>query len=351
MRYKILGNSGVRISEVALGTMTFGDNFGWGAPKETSGRILDIYADAGGNVIDTADNYTDGTSEEFLGEMLQSRRDRFVVATKYTSQTDPGDLNSAGNHRKNLVTSLEASLRRLRTDYIDLYWVHERDVLTPVDEIMRILDDQVRAGKVLYVGVSDWNAWEVSQANTLASLRGWSPFVGVQLRYNLLDRTPERDLLPMAQAFDLPVFIWSPLAGGRLTGKYLRGERGRRDVIPTFFTEPGSDDIVRQVVQIADEGGWSPAQVALAWVLGRPGAMIPIIGARSEEQLRDNLASIDVTLGDEQVDRLERLSRPSLGFPGDAMHGETVMRLVYGAQWPLIDDDRAVAMGQSVNSG
>ncbi len=289
-------------------------------------------------------------SEEFLGEMLQSRRDRFIVATKYTFQSIPSDLNSAGNHRKNLVTSLEASLRRLRTDYIDLYWVHARDVLTPVDEIMRVLDDQVRAGKVLYVGVSDWSAWEVAQANTLASLRGWSPFVGVQLRYNLLDRTPERELLPMAQAFDLPVFIWSPLAGGRLTGKYLRGEQGRRDVAPDyFFNEPGSDDIVRQVVRIADEGGWSPAQVALAWVLGRPGAKIPIIGARSEEQLRDNLASIDVALGEEQVERLERLSRPSLGFPGDVIHGETA-KGVYGAQWPLIDDDRAVSLGQLVDS-
>jgi aryl-alcohol dehydrogenase-like predicted oxidoreductase len=155
----------------------------------------------------------------------------------------------------------------------------------------------------------------------------------------------------MAQAFELPVFVWSPPGGGRLTGKYLRGEQGRRDVVPYFFNEPGSDDIVRQVVQIADEAGWSPAQVALAWVLGRPGAMIPIIGARSENQLRDNLASIDVNLGPEQVDRLERLSRPSLGFPGDVMHGEATVKLVYGAQWPLIDDDRAVAVSQSVNSG
>src|SRR5260221_587461 len=227
MRYRLLGKTGVRISEVALGTMTFGEDWGWGAPPDVSARILDLFADAGGNVIDTADVYTNGTSETILGELLKGRRDRFVLGTKFTNQTDPGDPNSAGNHRKKIVTSIEASLRRLQTDHIDLYWVHARDVLTPVEELMRALDDQVRAGKILYPAVSDWAAWEIAEACTAARLRDWSPFTAVQLRYNLLDRSPERELLPMASALDLPVFTWGPLAEGRLTGKYLSGHTGR----------------------------------------------------------------------------------------------------------------------------
>src|SRR6266542_4322268 len=221
MRYTLLGRSGLRVSQLCLGTMTFGEDWGWGAPKQTSKRILELYAEAGGNFIDTANKYTDGSSESFLGELLGQDRERFVLATKYTLETRPGDLNSSGNQRKNLVQSLEASLKRLKTDYVDLYWVHARDQLTPVDEVMRALDDQVRLGKILYAGVSDWPAWAVAQANTLAELHGWSPFIGLEVQYNLLERTPERDLLPMARALGLGVTAWSPLAGGMLTVKYL----------------------------------------------------------------------------------------------------------------------------------
>src|ERR1700704_3322891 len=220
VRYRLLGKSGVRISEVALGTMTFGEDWGWGASPDVSATMLDLFADAGGNLIDTADVYTNGTSETLLGELLKGRRDRFVLATKFTNQTDPNDPNSAGNHRKKFLPSTDAGLRRLQTDHIDLYWVHNRDVLTSVEELMRALDDQVRLGKILYPAVSDWAAWEIAEANTGARLRDWSPFTAVQLRYNLLDRSPERELLPMAAAFDLPVFAWGPLAEGRLTGKY-----------------------------------------------------------------------------------------------------------------------------------
>src|SRR4030081_1478188 len=204
MRYRLLGKSGVRVSEVALGTMTFGEDWGWGASPAVSTKMLDLFADAGGNVIDTADVYTNGTSETILGELLKGRRARFVLATKVTNQTGPGDPNSGGNHRKKIVTSIEASLRRLQTDPIDLYWVHARDVLTPVEELMRAHDDQVRLGKVLYPAVSDWAAWEIAEANTAARLRDWSPFSAVQLRYNLLDRSPERGLLPMADAIHRP---------------------------------------------------------------------------------------------------------------------------------------------------
>src|ERR1700680_4177167 len=250
MRYKVLGKSGVRISEVALGTMTFGEDWGWGASPDVSARILDLFADAGGNVVDTADVYTNGTSETILGELLKGRRDRFVLATKFTNQTDPGDPNSAGNHRKKIVTSIEASLRRLQTDHIDLYWVHARDVLTSVDELMRALDDQARLGKVLYPAVSDWAAWEVAEANTAAPLSGWSALSAVQLRYNLLDRSPERELLPMADAFDLPVFAWGPLAEGRLTGKYLNGHTGRATDAGRPSTDVGRHDIVRECVAL-----------------------------------------------------------------------------------------------------
>src|ERR1700694_145744 len=296
MRYKLLGKSGVRISEVALGTMTFGEDWGWGASPDVCATMLGLFADAGGNVIDTADVYTNGTSETILGDLLKGRRDRFVLATKFTNQTDPSDPNSAGNHRKKLVTSIDASLRRLQTDRIDLYWVHARDLLTSVEELMRALDDQVRLGKILYPAVSDWSAWEIAEANTGARLRDWSPFTAVQLRYNLLDRSPERELLPMADAFDLPVFVWGPLAEGRLTGKYLNGHSGRVTKIGRPYTQVGSDDIVREVVTISHAIGWSPPQAAISWVRQQPGSVIPLIAARTEEQFRYNLAATGVPL-------------------------------------------------------
>jgi aryl-alcohol dehydrogenase-like predicted oxidoreductase len=351
MRYKVLGKSGVRISEVALGTMTFGEDWGWGASPDVSARMLDLFADAGGNVVDTADVYTNGTSETILGELLKGRRDRFVLATKFTNQTDPGDPNSAGNHRKKIVTSIEASLRRLQTDHIDLYWVHARDVLTSVEELMRALDDQVRLGKVLYPAVSDWAAWEIAEANTAARLRDWSPFTAVQLRYNLLDRSPERELLPMADAFDLPVFAWGPLAEGRLTGKYLSGHTGRLTQGGMPYSRVGSDDVVREVVAISHEIGCSPAQVAISWVRQQPGSVIPLISARTEEQFRDNLAAIDVHLSHQHLDRLDALSRPTLGFPADVMREASVVAGVYGAQLPDINDPRAEAVRRTTTTG
>ena len=349
MRYKLLGKTGVRISEVALGTMTFGEDWGWGASPDVSARMLELFADAGGNVIDTADVYTNGTSERILGELLKGRRDRFVLATKFTNQTDRGDPNSAGNHRKKIVSSIEASLRRLQTDHIDLYWVHARDVLTGVEELMRALDDQVRLGKILYPAVSDWAAWEIAEANTAARLRDWSPFSAVQLRYNLLDRSPERELLPMAEAFDLPVFVWGPLAEGRLTGKYLNGHpTGRVTKVGRPYTRVGSDDIVREVVAISREIGCSPAQVAISWVLQQPGSIIPLIAARTEEQFRDNLAATNVPLSQQYLDRLDALSRPALGFPADVMREASVVGGIYGSQLPDIDDPRALAVRRTI---
>ena len=344
MRYTVLGKTGLRVSELALGTVTFGEDWGWGAPKDTSARILDRYAEAGGNLIDTADHYTGGTSEKILGELLKGRRDSFVLTTKYTLQTDPRDINSAGNHRKNLVASIDASLRRLQTDYIDLLWVHAHDTLTPVPEIMRTLDDQVRAGKIHYVGIANWPAWEVAQANTLAELRGWSPFTALQIRYNLLERAPERELLPMARQFDLPVLAWGALAEGLLTGKYLTGGTGRLTVAPRDHNSaPGTETLVREVVAIAEEGGWSAAQVALAWLRSRPGVVIPILGATKEEQIKDTLGCLDVVLTDDHLARLDAVSRIELGYPHDLLRDPVTLHDMYGAGWRDIEDRRTTA--------
>ena len=308
MRYTLLGPSGLRVSELCLGTMTFGEAWGWGASKEESRKIFEAFVQAGGNFFDTANIYTNGESEQHLGEFIASERERFVVATKYTCSTGQGDPNAAGNHRKNLVQSLEASLKRLRTEYIDLYMIHAWDFLTPVEEVMRALDDQVRAGKVLYIGITDVPAWVVAQANTLARCSGWSPFIVLSVQYNLIQRTPERDLLPMAEAFGLGVTIWQPLAAGALTGKYTResgqseakgeAEPGRLETLQMtsgMLTER-NQAIVRAVQQVADEIGHSPSQVALAWIRAQSPALIPIIAGRRLSQIQDNLACLDVTL-------------------------------------------------------
>ncbi|KIZ15473.1 aldo/keto reductase [Streptomyces natalensis] len=344
MRYTLFGKTGLRVSELSLGTMTFGgdEEGGWGADKDTSARLLDVYAEAGGNFLDTANNYTGGRSETILGELLGGRRERFVLATKYTCATRTGDVNAAGNHRKNLVQSVEASLDRLRTDHVDILWVHARDVFTPVEETMRALDDLVRAGKVLYLGVSDWPAWEIAQASTLAELRGWTSFAGSQLRYNLLERTPERELLPQARAFDQAVLVWSPLAGGKLTGKYRRGGTGRLTVDGAYSGGSHNEDAtVTAVLEIAEAGGWSPAQVALAWLRSRPGNIIPIVGATKEAQLVDNLAAVDVELDADALARLDEVSAVPLGFPHDFLREEGVQENVYGDRRGAIDDRRS----------
>ena len=268
MRYKLLGKSGLRVSELCLGTMTFGDvwrDWGLATSKEESRKIFDGFAAAGGNFIDTANKYNEGGSESLLGEFLESDRDHFVVATKYTLFTREGDPNACGNHRKNMARSLEASLKRLKTDYLDLYWVHAWDFMTTVEEVMRGLDDMVRAGKVLYVGISDTPAWIVAQANTLAQFHGWSPFVGLQIEYSLAQRDPERDLLPMARALDLGVTAWGPLAGGILSGKYSKTRSQPDDARYGGESNPPDERKLRvgeTVTKLAEETGHPPSQVA-----------------------------------------------------------------------------------------
>jgi aryl-alcohol dehydrogenase-like predicted oxidoreductase len=336
MKYRLLGNSGLRVSEAALGTMTFGEDWGWGSAKDEARKVYDAFRAAGGNFIDTANFYTNGTSESFLGEFMEGHRQSVVLATKYTMSVPGTDPNAAGNQRKNMMQAVEASLKRLRTDYIDLYWVHMWDQMTPVEEVMRGLDDLVRAGKVLYTGISDAPAWWIAQANTLADLRGWSAFAGLQIEYSLIERTVERELIPMAKALNIGVTAWSPLARGVLTGKYHghgSSEQARlnSDMAKDFMPEQQRmDRIVPAVKNVSDETGRSMAQVALAWLRYRSVPVIPIIGARRLSQLQDNLASFDVTLSADQLKTLDEASRIELGFPYDIYAKAMPRAVCYG---------------------
>ncbi len=336
MRYRLLGNSGLRVSEAALGTMTFGDDWGWGAAKDEARKVYAAFREAGGNFIDTANVYTNGTSESFLGEFMQGHRQSVVMATKYTNAAPGTDPNAAGNHRKSMLQAVEASLKRLGTDYIDLYWVHIWDQITPVEEVIRGLDDLVRQGKVLYVGISDAPAWWIAQANTLAHLRGWSPFIALQIEYSLIERSVERELIPMAKALNLGLTAWSPLANGVLTGKYhghgpSEGGRMSADMMKQFLPEKQrTDRIVAAVKSVSDKVGRSMAQVALAWLRYRPMPVIPIIGARKLSQLQDNLASFDLTFSADELKTLDEASRIELGFPHDLYAKAMVRTIAYG---------------------
>lgn len=335
MQYRLLGNSGLRVSEAALGTMTFGEDWGWGSGKDEARKVYDAFREAGGNFIDTANIYTNGTSESWLGEFMEGHRESVVLATKYSNAFPGTDPNAAGNQRKNMVQAVEASLKRLKSDYIDLYWVHVWDGLTPVDEVMRGLDDLVRSGKVLYTGISDAPAWWIAQANTLAQLRGWTSFVGLQIEYSLLERTVERELIPMARALNIGVTAWSPLSGGVLTGKYQgsEGKDGRmnHDMLKDFQPE-GVDvgKVLEAVKQVAQETGRSMAQVALSWLQSRPVPVIPILGARKLTQFQDNLASFTLTLTEDQVKRLDEASWIEPGFPEKMFQREMVKAIRHG---------------------
>jgi aryl-alcohol dehydrogenase-like predicted oxidoreductase len=344
MNYKLLGKSGLRVSELSLGTMTFGEEWGWGSSKDESRKIFDAYVEAGGNFLDTADGYTDGTSEKMVGEFVKSDRERFVIATKYSFNAfKPNDPNGGGNHRKHMVEALNASLKRLNMDYVDLLWMHVWDELTPIEEVMRAFDDLVRAGKVLYIGISDAPAWWIARANTLAEWRTWTQFVGLQIEYNLVERTPERELLPMADALGLTVTPWSPLASGLLTGKYSKSskknskEEKRLDKTPQFKAQSERNlKIADTVVEVAKEAGKSPAQVALNWLRARRN-MIPIIGARKFSQLEDNLKCVEWHLNTKQLKRLDEVSAIEMGFPMDFIHREGVRQFLHGGMFDRIE--------------
>jgi aryl-alcohol dehydrogenase-like predicted oxidoreductase len=332
--YRLLGRSGLRVSPLALGTATFGTEWGWGAGKAEARKLFDTYVERGGNFIDTANTYTDGSAERQLGEFARDRRESLVLATKYTTLRRPGDPNSAGSHRKSLFASVEASLTRLNTDYLDLLYLHVWDFATPVEEILRGLDDLVRQGKVLYVAMSNAPAWEISRMQAIADLRGWSPLVGLQVEYNLINRAAERDLIPMARAMGLGVTPFSPLAGGLLTGKYRdtepdAGTRRSFNAGLGMVTERNLA-IADVVTEVAAELGHTPAQVGLAWTLQNPGVTAPIIGARTPEQLEGNLGALEVEFTEAQLVRLDEASAIDLGYPHDLLAGDHIRAVMRG---------------------
>jgi len=336
MNYKLLGRSGLKVSELCLGTMGFGKEWNWGADKETSLKILDTFANNGGNFIDTANRYTEGTSEKIIGEFIHSNRDNFIIATKYSLHDNLTNVNASGNNRKNMMRSVEESLKRLNTDFIDLFYLHIWDNLTPMDEVLRGLDDLVKQGKVNYIGISDTPAWLVSQAQTMAELMGWSRFVALQVEYSLLQRTPERELIPMAKHYNLTVTPWAPLAGGALTGKYTKGDKGRLSPESKRLNERAIK-ITEEVIAIANELNVQPSSVALKWTMQQGFSCIPIIGATKPEQFIENLKCLDVTLSNEHINSLNQVSKIELGFPGDFFLEDGVKNVLYGGFFDRIE--------------
>ena len=328
--YVTLGNSGLKVSRLCLGTMTFGTDWGWGSAEETARAIFNSFLDAGGNFIDTADAYVGGKSEAFIGRFVQARgsRDRIVLATKFSFNTDPGDPNAGGNGRKNILKSLDGSLRRLKTDYIDVYWLHNWDKTTPSEEVMRKLDDLVRAGKVRYIGISNAPAWYVARAQTIAEMRGYERLAALQLEYSLVERHIEFEYIPLALETGIGICPWSPLASGLLTGKYQRAGKnvasgeGRLVAVkdsgnPSFlklFTERNWQ-IVDALLEAAKQVGRPPAQVALNWIANRPGVSSTLIGATKVAQLNDNIAALEIQLPEEIRKKLDEASRPETIYP------------------------------------
>jgi aryl-alcohol dehydrogenase-like predicted oxidoreductase len=355
--YVTLGRSGLRVSPLCLGAMTFGEDWGWGSSVADSVAIMDRFLARGGNFIDTANGYTKGHSEKIIGDHLgrhPAKRDRVVIATKFVTNMYRGDPNGGGSNRKAIMAQCEQSLRRLQTDYIDLYWMHAWDATTPIEETLRALDDLVRDGKVRFIGFSDTPAWKCAQAQTIAMFRGWSPLIALQIEYSLLQRTVEGELIPMARELGLGVTPWSPLARGVLSGKYARGDHGKhqpgRGARVTSNLGDKAYDLIDELARIAQELGSTVARIALAWVASRPGVTSTILGARTMEQLDDNLAAADVTLGAAQIARLDALSTPQLDFPADMLamsaafiKGGTTINGKTAAAWqltPATDDER-----------
>lgn len=350
-QYVTLGRSGLRVSPLCLGAMTFGEDLGWGTSVEESQRIIDRYIALGGNFIDTANFYTRSHSEKIIGDHVgrdPARRDRLVIATKFSGNLYPGDPNGGGSGRKSLVNACENSLRRLQTDYIDLYWLHIWDANTPIEETLAALADLVRAGKVRYIGVSDTPAWKIAQANVIAEFRGWAPFVGLQVEYSLLERDVEQDLVPLASEFGLGVTPWSPLKGGVLSGKYTRANAGAQDAdrgaLVNAFLNENTYALIDELQTIAQAHETTVASVALAWVHAQATVSSVIIGARRLSQLDDNVRAVDVRLDADELARLDSLTKPEFGFPHNMLemapsivHGGTTVNGVFAptSEWVM----------------
>ena len=321
--YVTLGRSGLRVSPLCLGAMTFGENLGWGTPVQESQQIIDRFLELGGNFIDTANFYTKSHSEKIIGDHIgryKDKRDRLVIATKFSGNLYPGDPNGGGSSRKSIIAACEQSLRRLQTDYIDLYWLHNWDVHTPIEETMAALEDLVRSGKVRYLGVSDTPAWKVAEANVTARFRGWSAFIGLQIEYSLLERTVEQELMPMAKELGLGVTPWSPLKSGLLSGKYTRqtakSQQGRGAFMSHLLNEH-TFALVDEMEKMAKAHDTTVARVALAWLVAQPGVTSTILGARTLAQLEDNLKALEVTLTASELALLDQKTKPVLGFPAN----------------------------------
>lgn len=338
MKYQLLGKSGLKVSQLCLGTMGFGTAAGWGADLVSSFAIMDKFADAGGNFIDTANIYKLGESESIIGKYFENEqvdRDYFVLATKYSLKDNETNPNASGNNRKNLMRSVEGSLKRLGTDFIDVLYLHIWDDLTPIEEVMRGLDDLIHQGKVNYIAISDTPAWVVAKGNTYAELMGWSQFVALQVEYSLLQRSPERDLIPMADHYEMSLLPWAPLAGGALTGKYLKGDPGRIKPESKRLNE-NSVRITKEVLDIADKYGVPASSVALAWVRQQYKRAIPIVGATKLDQLAENLESLDLVLEPGFMQRLNEASQIELGFPGEFFQEAGVQKNNFGGFYDRI---------------
>ena len=337
MKYKLFGRTGLKVSELCLGTMGFGTENGWGADKQTSFEIMDAFANAGGNFIDTANVYKLGTSEKIIGEYIGNQdRDYWVIATKYSLKDNETNPNASGNNRKNMMRSVEESLKRLQTEFIDVLYLHIWDDLTPIDEILRGLDDLIRQGKVNYAAISDTPAWMVSKGNTMAEILGWSQFAGLQVEYSLLQRSPERDLIPMAKHYGMTLTPWAPLAGGALTGKYLKGDTGRIKETSNRRSE-NSIRITKEVMAIAEKYNVPASHVALKWTMQQPLSVIPIVGATKINQLQENIKSTDLILSDVDINCLDEVSKIDLGFPGEFFKEEGVRLNNYGGFYDRIE--------------
>lgn len=319
MKYVLFGNTGLRVSELCLGSMSFGTSWGFGADSSESAKILNAYIDAGGNFIDTANVYTDGEAEQIVGEAIHDIRNRIVLSTKYSLCTDSNNPNSLGNHRKNLIASVEDSLKRLNTDYIDLLWVHAWYFENRPEDVARALDDLVRAGKILYWGLSDTPAWVCSECRTVSDIRGWAPLSAIQFEYSLIERTSERELIPFANNHNIAKLGWAPLAGGILSGKHHLAKPEKVDSLrkdrAANRRNGQIDMIVEELIKLAKATGVTPSQLALKWVMSRQPAFVPIIGARTSKQLMENLQTADLAVDSEVLSKLTEISQIEMGFP------------------------------------
>jgi aryl-alcohol dehydrogenase-like predicted oxidoreductase len=340
--YYTLGNSGLRVSRLALGAMTFGTEWGWGSDEATARQLFNTYIDGGGNFIDTADLYTNGTSESFLGKFIHERnlRDKVVVATKFSYNGEPGNPNAGGNGRKNIMRAVEGSLKRLETDYIDLYILHTWDTVTPVEEVMRTLDDLVRCGKVRHIGLSDTPSWYAARAQTIAEFRNYEPLCALQLEYSLVERNIENEFIPLGRELGMGTMVWSPLASGLLSGKYKASEAGftgegrldtTRGISNPAFQKISEKNwkIVAELESVAKELGQTMAQVAVNWTANRPGIATVIVGASKLSQLENNLKALDFEIPNELANRLEIISRPEVNFPY-SFFGSEIQGMIHG---------------------